>query len=481
MLVLTSVGAARESISTSLTLRDSVRLRSAVYVPTAAKERKVGASLVFSPYKAAAKVDEWAKERSDKGGYARVHVDCRGTGGSEGRFVAYRPFTVDDADDVLGWIASRPWSNGRVIMSGGSFPGWTQFCAMRSGHPALVACAPSVMVLDPYYLYFSNGCRVDTFQPGWHRSFAGTNDYDEVVSHTKRSDPFWERLADVRNLDKSKADVFYQGGWFDMIGVKSFDFWNRLRRNGRRVFMRMGPWAHGVNTYADGGIDYKALGGSVTEDLELDFLEKRLRGEKPQTDDLPGQILLYVMGRNEWRYENEWPLVGTKFTAWPLGKGQATFRHDPSNPVPTCGGRMTPGGGRRDQSAVEAREDVLKFTGEALAEELEVTGDVKAHIVFTSTAVTNDVAVKLVDVGPDGVPYNVVDSICRADDCVPGVPKAIDFYVDATSYVFLKGHKLRVEVAGSNTPHYEVNPSAAEITVDAAASSLILPVIPARR
>ena len=110
-----------------------------------------------------------------------------------------------------------------------------------------------------------------------------------------------------------------------------------------------------------------------------------------------------------------------------------------------------------------------------------MTGDVKAHIVFTSTAVTNDVAVKLVDVGPDGVPYNVVDSICRADDCVPGVPKAIDFYVDATSYVFLKGHKLRVEVAGSNTPHYEVNPSAAEITVDAAASSLILPVIPARR
>lgn len=61
------------------------------------------------------------------------------------------------------------------------------------------------------------------------------------------------------------------------------------------------------------------------------------------------------------------------------------------------------------------------------------------------------------------------------------VPKAIDFYVDATSYVFLKGHKLRVEVAGSNTPHYEVNPSAAEITVDAGASSLILPVIPARR
>ena len=58
---------------------------------------------------------------------------------------------------------------------------------------------------------------------------------------------------------------------------------------------------------------------------------------------------------------------------------------------------------------------------------------------------------------------------------------AIDFYVDATSYVFLKGHKLRVEVAGSNTPHYEVNPSAAEITVDAGASSLILPVVPARR
>ena len=474
-------GAGTYETPSAIATRDVANLATALHLPPAAKSGKVGASLVFSPYTAAAKIDGWAKERSDRGGYARVQVDCRGTGGSEGRFVAYRPDTVDDAEDVLGWIASRPWSNGRVVMSGGSFPGWTQFCAMRSGHPALVACSPSVMTLDPYCLYFANGCRVDKFQPGWHRKFAGTNDYDEVVSHTKRSDPFWKRLADVRKLDESKADVFYQGGWFDMIGVKSFDAWNRLRRNGRRVFMRMGPWAHGVNTYADGGIDFSKLGGSVTEDLELDFLEKRLRGEKPQTDDLPGQILLYVMGRNEWRYENEWPLRGTKLTTWPFGKGRATFRHDPANPVPTCGGRMTPGGGIRDQSAVEAREDVLKFTGEALAEDLEVTGDVKAHIVFTSTSVTNDVAVKLVDVGSDGVPRNVVDSICRADDCVPGVSKTVDFYVDATSYVFLKGHKLRVEVAGSNTPHYEVNPSAAEITIDAAASNLLLPVIPAKR
>ena len=463
-----------------LALRDGVRLRTLSHLPAAAKDGRVGTSLVFSPYKIAAKLDGWAKERSDKGGYARVQVDCRGTGGSGGRFAAYRPDTVDDAKDVLDAIVACPWSNGRVVMSGGSFVAWTQFCAMRSGHPALVACSPSVMILDPYHLYFSNGCRVDKFQPGWHRKFAGTNDYNEVVSHTKRSNPFWARLADVARLDESKADVFYQGGWFDMIGLKTMETYNRLRRNGRRVFLRMGPWAHGVNTYADGGIDFKALGGSVTEDLELDFLEKALRGEKPQTDDLPGQILLYVMGRNEWRYETEWPLKGTKFTTWPFGRGQATFRHDPANPVPTCGGRMTPGGGIREQSAVEAREDVLKFTGEVLKEDLEVTGDVKAHVVFRSTSVTNDIAVKLVDVWPDGKAYGVVDSICRADDCRPGELKAVDFPVDSTSYVFLKGHRIRVDVAGSSAPHYEVNPTAGEVTVDAAASNLVLPVIPER-
>ena len=149
VLVLTAVGAERESLSPKLALRDSVSLRSAIYVPAAAKDGKVGTSLLFSPYKAAAKVDKWAKDRSDKGGYARVQVDCRGTGGSEGRFVAYRPDTVDDAKDVLDAIAAQPWSNGRVVMSGGSFPGWTQFCAMRSGSPALVACSPSVMTAPP--------------------------------------------------------------------------------------------------------------------------------------------------------------------------------------------------------------------------------------------------------------------------------------------------------------------------------------------
>ena len=474
-------GGSNGVVRASLSLSDGVKLRTSYHLPPAAKDGKVGTSLVFSPYKAAAKIEGWAKERSDKGGYARVQVDCRGTGGSEGRFAAYRPGTVDDAKDVLDAIAAQPWSDGRVVMSGGSFPGWTQFCAMRSGSPALVACSPSAMILDPYYLYFSNGCRVKTFQPGWHRRFAGTNDYDEVVSHTKRSDPFWARLADVRKLDESKAGVFYQGGWFDMIGLKTMETYNRLRKNGRRVFLRMGPWAHGVNTYADGGIDFKALGGSVTEDLELDFLEKALRGEKPETDSLPGQILLYVMGLNEWRFETEWPLKGTKFTTWPLGKGKATFRHDPENPVPTCGGRMTPGGGVREQSAVEARTDVLKFTGEELKEDLEVTGDVKAHIVFSSTSITNDIAVKLVDVWPDGKAYGVVDSICRADDCVPGEPKTIDFPVDSTAYVFLKGHRIRIDVAGSSKPHYEVNPTPAEVTIDAAASSLILPVIPAKR
>ena len=466
--------------SSAVATRDIAFLRTAYHLPPAAKEGKVGAHLVFSPYKVAEKIADGVKARADRGGYARVQVDCRGMGGSEGRFIPYEVRSPEDSEDVLDWVASRSWCNGRVVMSGGSYVAWTQLSALRSGSPVLVACSPSVMTLDPYSLYFSNGCRVDTFQPGWHRKFGGAKDYAEHARHPKR-DEFWEKKTDFLKLDESKADVFYQGGWFDMIGLKTMETYNRLRKNGRRVFLRMGPWAHGVNTYADGGIDFKALGGSVTEDLEVDFLEKSLRGEKPQTDSLPGQILLYVMGRNEWRYETEWPLKGTKFVTWPFGKGKATFRHDPANPVPTCGGRMTPGGGIREQSAVEARADVLKFTGEELKEDLEVTGDVRAHIVFSSTSVTNDIAVKLVDVHPDGKAYGVVDSICRADDCVPGEMKTIDFPVDSTAYVFLKGHRIRIDVAGSSKPHYEVNPTAAEVTIDAADSNLVLPVIPEKR
>lgn len=460
---------------TKFPLPDGTKIASIVYVPTGVTG-KVAAELTLSPYKRTRLAKHMGKKRYEKLGFAHVGVDWRGTGNSEGKF---EPYGVDfpvDAGDIVSHIASEPWCNGRVFMVGGSYPGATQFAAMRAGARNLFACAPSVMTLDPYSLYFSNGCRVDIFKSGWHRKFAGDEAYAELASHYRPGDPFWTKRADLGKIDECKADVFYQGGWFDMMGLETMSTYNILKRNGRRVFLRMGPWAHGVNVFS-GEIDFKSLGGAVTEDLEVDFLHKIARGEKPETDDLPGPILLYVMGRNEWCYVDGWPVGGTVSKIWNFGGATKKFVHDPENPVPTCGGRMTPGGGQFEQSKVASRDDVVSFEGEVLAEDLDIIGDVTVAIAVSSTAHRADVAVKLVDVRPDGKAYNVVDSICRVDGLKKGEKRIVQFKLDSTAYRFFKGHKLRVDVAGSSKPHYEVNPVAGELTVYGAESNLVLPVI----
>lgn len=457
-------------------LKDGTKVAAVVYVPTNASG-KVAAELTLSPYKRTRIAKHMGKKRYDKIGFANVGVDWRGTGNSEGKFDPYGPdFPLDAGYIVDNVIAAQPWCNGKVFMVGGSFPAATQFAAMRAGSKKLVACAPSVMTLDPYSLYFSNGVRVDIFKSGWHIKFAGQKAYDELASHTDRNDPYWTSRADLGKLDECKASVFYQGGWFDMMGAETMSTYNTLRRNGRRVFLRQGPWAHGVNVFS-GDINYKMLGGLVTEDLELDFLHKIVRGEKPSTDDMPGQILLYVMGRNEWCYVDAWPVSGTMPTDWSFGKGSKSFRHDPKNPVPSCGGRLTPGGGQMEQSKIAARKDVIGFEGETLADDLDIIGDVYAKVVLSSTTNSADVAIKLVDVHPDGKAYNVVDSICRADDLKPGEKRVLEFKVDSTAYRFFKGHRLRVDIAGSSARHYAVNPAAGETTVYAEESKFILPVI----
>ena len=91
------------------------------------------------------------------------------------------------------------------------------------------------------------------------------------------------------------------------------------------------------------------------------------------------------------------------------------FVYDPNDPVPTAGGCNLGGPtGPRDQTAVEKRPDVLVFTTDALAEDLEVTGPVKAVVYAAADSTDTDWTAKLVDVWPDGRAIGLCDGILRA-------------------------------------------------------------------
>ncbi len=470
-------------------MRDGVNLAGKLYLPSNRAE-KVGCLLSYSPYKATGDSKPMSPDRAVGWGVATLAVDCRGLCHSEGVFEPWDPALPDDSWDLLDWIASQPWSNGRVVMVGGSYPGATQLACMRSGHPALVACAPSVVTFDSYTINYANGILLTPFQRGWHVGLAGEASWVELGKHPDPADPYWIARSDRRKLKESKGRAFYQAGWYDKLSAAAFESFAEMPAGS---FLRIGPWSHGVNTFDNPDINYKGKGGAVTEDLEIDFLRSALEGREPETASLPGKILMYVMGRNECRYANELPLPGTQNRNLYFGhdfglsfdkdaeSGADAFTYDPENPVPSRGGRIIHAGGQYEQSDIEARDDVLCYTTDVLDKDIEVIGSVMASIRASSSAPVADVAVKLVDVYPDGKAYNVVDTIARGK--FKGEEKtSLEFRVDVTAYAFLKGHRIRVEIAGSCAPHYDKALAPARTCLHrggADGSYIVLPVVPA--
>jgi len=234
-----------------------------------------------------------------------------------------------------------------------------------------------------------------------------------------------------------------------------------------------------------------------------------------------------VMGRDEWRDENEWPLARTQFTRFYLhGEGHANsargdgtlaaapcpedsppdrFVYDPENPVYTLGGQISPHNdvrGAKDRRSVQERDDVLVYTTEPLAEDLEVTGPVELELHFASSAVDTDFIGTLSDVHPDGTAIHICEgirgvtfreSLEEPSPIEPGKVYRLTINLWETSMVFKAGHRIRLEVSSSNFPRYARNqntglPLGTSARVETARqtvyhdagrpSCLILPVIP---
>jgi putative CocE/NonD family hydrolase len=220
-------------------------------------------------------------------------------------------------------------------------------------------------------------------------------------------------------------------------------------------------------------------------DSLLKGIDNGVNREKP--------VRIFVMGKNEWREEDDWPLerakttryylhstkpanglegAGTLSTAAPDEEKPDQYVYDPGNAVPTlggplcCGAPLPTGIGPEDQRPAEAREDVLVFSTPAFAQNTEVTGPISLDLYVSSSAVDTDFTGKLVDVWPNGFAQNLTEGILRMryrnsqEKLELANPREVyHVTVDlwATSNVFLSGHKLRLEVSSSNFPRFDRN------------------------
>lgn len=313
---------------------------------------------------------------------------------------------------------------------------------------------------------------------------------------------YWEAFSFTEDRVMTDVPVLHIGGWFDLFLSGTLDNYTTIStgaedRKARQLqHLVIGPWSHADQSGNAGELFFPAGSSAVfgLEQKQIGFLKAAVAGEPC---GLP-PVQLFIMGANVWRSESEWPLARTDWQDWNLtGQAQLTppgenaspgtldFVVNPHDPVPTVGGRtLMQGGigggmhyqpGARDQRILDDRIDILRFASEPLDADLEVTGPVSATLTVSTTAQDADFTVRLVDVYPDGRAMGVTDGILRLryrdgmDTTSPveaGARYTITISLVATSQVFKKGHRIRIDIAGSNFPCYDRNLGTGKPMVD---------------
>jgi uncharacterized protein len=512
-------------------MRDGVILRADIYRPKA--EGKFPVLLVRTPYDRTNEM-EFALKGAARG-YVMITQDVRGRFGSEGDWYTFKNES-NDGYDTVEWAAALPYSDGKVGMWGGSYVGATQMLAAIAKPPHLAGICPTVTASNYHENWtYQGGAFEQWFNESWSTGLAmntmrrrveqngdalgGTKtlplrDYTVLdapaaagiapyfrdwLAHPSY-DAYWKQWSIEEHYANIQVPVLSFAAWYDIFLGGSLRNYARLKteggrdaaKRGQRLVVYVGGHAGGSSSRRVGAVDFGEKLPIDQDELTLRWYDWLFKGEANGVEN-EKPVKIFVMGKNEWREEDDWPLVrakstkyflhssgngansltgtGTLNTAAPAEEKPDQYVYDPADAVPTIGGPLCCGAlptgiGPEDQRPAEARSDVLVFTTPALEKDLEVTGPVTLDLFVSSSAVDTDFTGMLLDVWPNGFAQNLTSGILRMryrnsqetpELAVPGTVYHVSVDLWATSNVFLAGHKLRLEVSSSNFPRFDRN------------------------
>ena len=512
-------------------MRDGTKLRADIYRPKA--EGKFPVLLVRTPYDKTQELEFGVKAAAR--GYVVVAQDVRGRFQSEGDWYPFKNESQDGYDTVE-WAAALPYANGKVGMFGGSYVGATQYLAAIAKPPHLAGICPNYTASNYHDGWtYQGGAFEQWFNESWSTGLAENTMHRRVdagqnaVAWTQKLpltsypilespsaaaiapyftdwlahpnyDEYWKQWSIEDHYGQIQVPVFSFGAWYDIFLGGTLRNYVRLKkeagteeaRRGQKLMVYVGGHAGGWNQRKVGAVDFGEKLPFDINEVMLSWYDALLKAQ-PSSASNEKPVRIFVMGRNAWREEDDWPLAranstkyylhsagaansangdGTLSTTAPGAEKADQFTYDPNDAVPTLGGPLCcgpfpPAGlGPQDQSKAEARSDVLVFTTPALAKDLEVTGPVSLDLYVSSSAVDTDFTGKLVDLWPNGFAQNLTEGILRLryrnSQEKPELAKSGETYhvtVDlwATSNVFLAGHRVRLEVSSSNFPRFDRN------------------------
>jgi putative CocE/NonD family hydrolase len=547
-------------------MRDGVTLRADIYRPKA--EGKFPVLLVRTPYDKTNESSFGMKAAAR--GYVVVEQDVRGRFASEGEWYTFKNESPDGYDTVE-WAAALPYSNGKVGMFGGSYVGATQYLAAIAKPPHLAGICPTVTASNYHDGWtYQGGAFEQWFNESWSTGLAmntmrrrleqsdaleGTKtlpltDYTVLEAPSAAGiapyfkdwlahpnfDAYWKQWSIEDHYAQIQVPALSFGAWYDIFLGGTLRNYARLKteagtdaaKRGQRLVVYVGGHAGGSASRRVGAVDFGEKLPIDQDEMTLRWYDSILRGQANGVEH-EKPVKIFVMGKNEWRDEDDWPLSrakstryflhatgagatglagnGTLSTAAPGEEKPDPYVYDPSDATPTiggplCCGPLPTGIGPQDQRPAETRADVLVFTTPAFAQDTEVTGPVALDLYVSSSAVDTDFTGMLVDVWPNGFAQNLTSGILRMryrnsqekpELANPGETYHLTVDLWATSNVFLAGHKLRLEVSSSNFPRFDRNLNTGEMQARAThlikatnviyhdkarPSALVVPVVP---
>jgi uncharacterized protein len=489
-------------------MRDGVCLAADIFLPN--KEARTPALLALSPYgkgkqsliqtpqEPGTQLWDGGVEAGDPhyltaNGYAHVIADHRGTGKSDGDYRGWMSKQEgQDGHDVVEWIATQPWCDGNVGMVGISAFGTTQLHTAIEQPPHLKAIMPWNAPADFYRECTHHGGILHTFFYDLYlRSARGRNisvtreEYDaadfELMLDTLKKDP---NLRKYTRLWNTVDNPGFNASFLDVI-AHPFDgpfYWERSAyRHYDKIripfYARSAWWAY-AHMHLFGTFDHLAgikapgkirIDPPVEETRPLDeeynaeavrWYDYWLKGHPNGTMDVP-KIKYYLMGADEWRSADQWPLAGTAWLSFflrpdgrletedsKLGEGSTDFVQLPL-----------------DQSQVISR---ARFVTEPLTRALEVVGPISLSLFAAIDQTDTNWIVALKDLAPTGSERELSRGFLKAShreldvaaskpwrarhphlQAVPVTPGEVNSYEIAlapTANRFQAGHSIVLEI-----------------------------------
>jgi uncharacterized protein len=468
-------------------------------------------------------------------GFVLAVVDVRGTGGSQGNLNDnyFSPREARDGYDLVEYLGTQPWSNGKVGMSGGSYLGITQYLTAEQDPPHLAAIAPVEALADVYNdaafpggiesLFFDSQYLAVQGAPG----LTGPNTEPSMIPGTLTAkyeqatgrsiafdylenpyeDSFYYERSPITKVSKIKVPAFVIDGWRDAFVGGNIRMYRALeRRTGVETLLNVGPCTHKGCGFPFAPTD-EPPGVDNIEAQEMLFFQRYLMGM--EVPSLP-RVRVYAQQAERYAEASAWPPPSTISTRQYLGPETISSKR----PAESSASYLTnPAAGLSmsfDEQGTVAitpyipldqrleEEQGLTWRTPTLSQPLDLAGPIALHLVAASTATDTDWFAKISDVAPDGSQSIVAEGQLRASlralargstrsqplqtlttpqALTPGVFYDYEISIAPTAYAFAPGHRLQLRLTSYNMPN--ALPGTLDFNGSAPATSTLVPLPPA--